>query len=218
MLAASDEPNLRAGIEFMRQYDAGCTIIRYPRDNVAEAPFYAVAPPYVLGKGAFICRSRDQLDPLRPGARGEARAARPDLAILAYGTEVYESAKAIDELTAQGYDVALYDARFAKPVDIELVEGLVRLGVPILTVEDHFLPGGFGSCVLEACSDQRVPTDLIHRLAMPERWVYQASRKAQLAEVGLDAAGIARRVREILDKARGPKVVVVDSSHSTAVR
>jgi 1-deoxy-D-xylulose-5-phosphate synthase len=214
MLAASDEPNLRAGLEFMRTYDAGCSIIRYPRDNVADPPLFAAVPPYVLGQGLFIRRSAGAPDPLHPGSRAGAR--RPDLAILAYGTEVYESAKALDELTSQGYDVALYDARFAKPVDMELVEGLVRLGVPILTVEDHFLPGGFGSCVLEACNDRRVPTDLIHRLAMPERWVYQATRKAQLAEVGLDAAGIARKVREVLDPVRAPKLVVVDANPALA--
>jgi 1-deoxy-D-xylulose-5-phosphate synthase len=109
----------------------------------------------------------------------------------------------MEELEQQGYDVALYDARFAKPVDMALVQNLVALGMPILTVEDHFLPGGFGSCVLEECSNRRIPTDLIHRLAMPERWIYQASRKAQLAEVGLDAAGIARKVREVLD--HGPQ-------------
>jgi 1-deoxy-D-xylulose-5-phosphate synthase len=209
MLAASDEPNLRAGLEFMRSYDAGCTVIRYPRDSVADPPLFSAVPPYVPGRGVFIRRSRGAADPLHLDAHGSP-GARPDLAIVAYGTEVYQAVKALDELGAQGYDIALYDARFAKPVDMELVGGLVRLGVPILTVEDHFLPGGFGSCVLESCNDRRVPTDLIHRLAMPERWVHQASRKAQLAEVGLDAAGISRKVRDLLDRTRAPKLVVVD--------
>jgi 1-deoxy-D-xylulose-5-phosphate synthase len=217
MLAASDEQNLKAGLEFMRTYDSGCSIIRYPRDSVAEKPLHPQVTPYVLGKGAFIRRSNGAGDPLVEKAEGGTRKAevvngstdqringltssgRPQLAILAYGTEVYEASKAIDELTPQGYDIALYDARFAKPIDIEMVAGLIQRGIPILTVEDHFLPGGFGSCVLEACNDRRLPTDRIHRLAMPERWVYQASRKAQLAETGLDAAGIARKVREVLD-------------------
>ena len=107
---------------------------------------------------------------------------------------------ALPELEQQGYDVALYDARFAKPVDIELVKQLIEAGTPILTVEDHFVTGGFGTCVLEACNELGLSTDLINRLGMPEKWVYQASRKIQLAEVGIDAAGIARKVREILTK------------------
>ena len=203
MLAASDEPNLKAGLEFMRTYDAGCSVMRYPRDAVAPEPLTANPPPFELGKAVFIQRTGNLPDPAADNARLETRNSRPQLAILAYGTEVYEAARAMEELERQGYDVALYDARFAKPVDMALVQKLVALSVPILTIEDHFLPGGFGSCVLEECNNRRIPTDLIHRLAMPERWVYQASRKAQLAEVGLDAAGIARAVREILD--RGPQ-------------
>ncbi|MCX5662183.1 MAG: 1-deoxy-D-xylulose-5-phosphate synthase [Planctomycetota bacterium] len=185
MLAASDEGNLRAGLEFMRTYDAGCSVIRYPRDAVAETQVVANVPAYELGKAALI----------KP-----AKGAKADIAILAYGTEVYEAHKALADLEKQGYDVALYDARFAKPVDVELVRQLVEAGIPILTVEDHFITGGFGACVLEACNQNRIPTDLIHRLAMPEKWVYQASRKFQLGEVGLDATGIARKVRQVLDQ------------------
>ena len=121
------------------------------------------------------------------------------MAILAYGPEVYEAAKAIGELELQGYDIALYDARFAKPVDVELIRELVETGIPILTIEDHALVGGFGACVLEACNDERIETDRIYRMGMPEGWIYQDTRDGQLEQVGLDASGIARTVRQILD-------------------
>ncbi len=185
LLAASDEPNLRAGLEFMRTYDAGCSVIRNPRDAVAVNPLAKDVAPFELGKPVLV----------KP-----AKSGKPDIAILAYGTEVYEALAAIAELEKQGYDIALYDARFAKPVDVELVRQLVEAGTPILTVEDHFITGGFGDCVVESCNVHRIATDLIYRVAMPQHWVYQASRKAQLAEVGLDAAGIARRVRQVLDQ------------------
>ena len=184
LLAASDEPNLRAALEFMRTYDQGASFVRYPRDNVVADPVQEKVPPYVPG----------QANLLRP-----AKGAKPDLAIFAYGAEVYEALKAMDELEPQGYDVAVYDARFAKPVDINLLEQLIKAGVLILTVEDHALAGGFGSCVLEACNDGSLQTDRIHRLGMPEKWVCQDSRANQLALVGLDAAGIARKVRRIVD-------------------
>lgn len=185
LLAPSDEPNMKAALEFMCQYETGPSFVRYPRGNVVDPPLFEEVPPFELGKGVL----------LKP-----ARTKRPDIAILAYGLEVYEAAQAIEELERQGYDVALYDARFAKPVDVELVRTLVDAGVTILTVEEHTLAGGFGSCVLEACVERHISTDSIHCLGMPEDWVYQDSRSGQLELTGLDAAGIARRVRAILDK------------------
>src|SRR5690606_24539597 len=113
------------------------------------------------------------------------RGEKPDIAIIAYGTPVYDALAAAAELEKQAYDVAVYDGRFAKPIDVELLRELTTAGVPILTVEDHAVAGGFGSCVLEACNDNRLPTSRIHRLGLPMRWIYQDSRAKQLAEVGL---------------------------------
>lgn len=192
MLAASDEPNLRAGLEFMRAYDAGCTVIRYPRDNVASLPVQAEVPPYELGKAHLI-------KPASNPVYGDA-------VILAYGVMVYEALAAIEDLQPQGYDVALYDARFAEPVDIQLLEKVIQAGTPIITVEDHALVGGFGAKVLEACNERRLATDLIYRLAMPKRWSYQDSRGNQLAEAGLDASGISRAVRNILSERETPSL------------
>jgi 1-deoxy-D-xylulose-5-phosphate synthase len=199
-LAVSDEVNLVAALEFMRTYDAGASVVRYPRDSVAAKPVQENVPPYELGKANLV----------RPH-RGDGL---PDVAILAYGTQVYEALAAVRELDAQGYNVAIYDARFAKPVDIELISSLIQQGITILTVEDHALVGGFGSLVLEACNAQGLSTDRVHRLGMPEKWIYQDSRSNQLAEVGLDAAGIARRVRQIIENAGGSNpasgIVTVD--------
>lgn len=183
-LAASDESNLRAGLEFMRNYEDGASVIRYPRDNVPVDELQKDVPPFQLGKANLI----------RP-----AKSAKPDLAILAYGIMVYQAAEAVENLAKQGYDIALYDARFAMPVDAELIHKLVRAGVPIITVEDHAVIGGLGTSVLEACNEAGLNAQSVHRLGMPNRWVYQNSRAKQLAEVGLDAAGIARKIRDIVD-------------------
>lgn len=188
LLAASDEPNLRAGLEFMRQYEDGASFIRYPRDSVPAEPLQTDVPPFELGKANLVV---------------PAQSKRPHMAILAYGAMVYQAAEALDELHQQGYDVSLYDARFAKPVDIELVRTLLEAGTPVLTVEDHTLTGGFGAAVLEAANQCRISTDRLHRLGMPEAWLHQDSRKGQLADAGLDAAGIARRIRQILADMNG---------------
>jgi len=204
MLAVSDEENLVAGLEFMRAYDAGASFIRYPRENVPDEPVVKDVPAYKLGKGVFIKRTGDRKDPVSatPDTSG-GRHPTPDLALFAYGTLVYDAATAMKELEQQGYDIALYDARFAKPVDVELVEALVKQNIPVLTIEDHALAGGLGAAVLEALSDRRVSSDLVYRSAMPEKWLHQDSRAGQLADAGLDAAGIARKVRQILDERNG---------------
>jgi 1-deoxy-D-xylulose-5-phosphate synthase len=186
LLSPIDEPTLKGSLRFMANYDAAASFVRYPRDNVAEKPVQDNPPVFELGKANLI---------------RAAKGAKPDVAILAYGIIAYNALAAADQLAEQGYDVAVYDARFAKPVDINLLRELVEQGTPIITIEENALAGGFGSAVLEACNELHISTDQITRLGMPMKWVYQDSRKSQLAEVGLDVAGIARSTREAIDRA-----------------
>jgi hypothetical protein len=102
---------------------------------------------------------------------------------------------AADTLAARGISTTVADARFAKPVDADLLRDLISRGIPVLTVEDHSIRGGFGSCVLEACADLGLDTRLVTRLALPDHWIYQGERREQLIESGLDAASIARAIR-----------------------
>jgi len=183
LLAAIDEPTLRAALEFMRTYDAGPSAVRYPRDEVPASPQGAATPPFELGRANCL---------------GEGH----ELAILAYGHPAHAALAARARLAQGGRSIAVWDARFAKPIDVELLRTLVGTGVPILTVEDHHVAGGFGAAVLEACSDAGLPTDAIHRLGLPDRFVHHGSRGDQLAEVGIDAAGIARAAAELLERHR----------------
>ncbi len=184
LLAAGDEPTLKAALRFMKDYNDGATFLRYPRDNVADHPLQSGSecPPFELGKANLLI----------------APDAKPDLVVLAYGMPVYNAMEAIKSLNDEDYDIALYDARFAKPVDIELLRKVIGAGVPILTVEEHALAGGFGSAVLEACNEAGLPTQGIKRLGLPMKWIKQAGRGEQLAEVGLDAGSIAQTIREVL--------------------
>ena len=181
LMAAMDEPSLKAAMHFMAEFDAGLSAVRYPRDSVSSMFTNDACPAFVFGQ-----------------ARPLITHAHPVAAILAYGTMAIESGTALQELTAEGIEVDLYDARFAKPIDSALLKTLVSKGIPILTVEDHSIRGGFGSCVLEACNEHGLDARQIHRLAMPDSWVYQAERSEQLAEVGLDASSIASKVRALI--------------------
>ncbi|MDH3583321.1 MAG: hypothetical protein OER86_03820, partial [Phycisphaerae bacterium] len=91
-------------------------------------------------------------------------------------------------------------------------------GQPVLTVEDHALAGGFGSCVLEACHEQGLPTQRLSRLGLADRWIHHGGRREQLAEAGIDAAAIARRVREMLDAPAQAPQVNVDLAERRSIR
>ncbi|MEQ8317695.1 MAG: 1-deoxy-D-xylulose-5-phosphate synthase [Phycisphaerales bacterium] len=180
IMAAIDEPSLRASLEFMRDYDRGLSSVRYPRDDVSDR-FAGSCPAFELGKARLLTEGVD----------------KPDAAILAFGVPALACVEVAESLSPDR-SIAVYDARFAKPVDRSLLRELVEAGVPIMTVEEHTLQGGFGSAVLEAIEEMGLRGAIIRRLGLPDRWIKQDGRKAQLAEVGLDAAGIEKQVRALL--------------------
>jgi 1-deoxy-D-xylulose-5-phosphate synthase len=171
--------------------------IRYPRDNVPASNFEQVIDESLreqASKEWQVGRSRV----LREGT---------DATILVYGALAQNAMAAADELSTDGLSVGVIDARFCKPLDGEMLSRLLKPGHPVLTVEDHSLQNGFGSAVLEYAVLHQLPTEDITRLGMPDRLIAHASRKEQLAEVGLDAAGIARTARDAI-RAAGRKQVL----------
>jgi len=177
LAAPRDGPSLAALLRWA--VDLGRPVaLRYPR---AELP--ADIPP--------LCGPRGEVEL----GRGELLAQGEHVAILAYGAAVAEAFAALRELEREGIRVTLADARFAKPVDAELVGRLARSHERILTVEDGALDGGFGSAVMEAAAEY---AGRVVRLGVPDRFIAHASRAEQLAECSLDSPGIARAVRELL--------------------
>jgi len=181
IMGALDEPSMKAALEFMATHEAGITSLRYPREGVSDRFTGTPCPPFELGK-----------------ARALVKHAKPDVAILAFGTMAHESAEAIAQLGE--YTVDLYDARFAKPVDAALLKDLLGRGIPVVTVEDHSIRGGFGACVLEACNEHGLDSRLVTRLAIPDHWIHHGERKEQLVDAGLDPASIARAVRGAIER------------------
>ncbi|HYE03442.1 MAG TPA: transketolase C-terminal domain-containing protein, partial [Phycisphaerales bacterium] len=192
VMAAIDEPSLRAALEFMRGHEAGVSSVRYPRDTVCGRLADGPCPPFELG------RARALTPELEPDEACEA----PACAVLAFGTPALDALAAAERLAGE-YRVAVYDARFAKPVDRELVRRLLSDGVPIVTVEDHALIGGFGAAVLEAAQEMGLDASGVVRLGLPDAWIIQDPRPVQLAEAGIDAAGIVRAVRQARDRREG---------------
>ena len=151
-------------------------LIRYPRDE-AYAPWTASAP-IALGRAEVLQRGRGVM-------------------VWAYGQMVRPCAEAIAALGPAGAGITLVNARFAKPFDAELLRELAADHDAVLTVEDHALPGGFGSAVAEAVGDLGLELR-VHRAGVRDELVAHASRSQQLAAQGLDPAGLARRLRRML--------------------
>ena len=177
LMAASDEDSLKAALEFMRPLDTGVSAVRYPRDNVPDLGA-GECPAFELGK-----------------ARALVTHENPDAAVLAYGT-MCESALEATKALGPEHRVSVYDARFAKPVDRDLIRDLLTRGIPIITVEDHSVVGGFGTAVVEAASELGLDAGRITRLGIPDSWLYQDSRLSQLESAGLDPVSIARAIRQ----------------------
>ncbi|MCC7292898.1 MAG: 1-deoxy-D-xylulose-5-phosphate synthase [Phycisphaerales bacterium] len=175
LMAPMDEVELRGAMELGLTLDGPCAI-RYPRDNV-PAPM-PDCPPFELGRAR---RLRD----------GE------DAVLLCYGVTCSAALAAAEMLSQEGIEVGVINARFAKPIDRQMVREAFDLGVPVITVEDHSVSAGFGSAVLETAQELGLPVRDMTRLGLPaDRFIRHASRAAQLAEVGINAEGIARTVRQ----------------------
>jgi len=190
LLAAIDEQSLKQGLQFMLEYNDGLSAIRYPRDSVSDA--LSDSPPFILGKSHQLLRTEN-----------------PKLAILAYGTPAIDSLEAVKRVDSDAIDV--YDARFAKPVDGELIESILLASIPIITVEDHSVIGGFGSAIIEEAISRKLDTTLITTLGLPDRFIGHGSRKEQLEDAGIDAVSIAAVATRILSTIPSESPVIITS-------
>jgi 1-deoxy-D-xylulose-5-phosphate synthase len=141
------------------------------------------------------------------GRLARAVAGKPDVCVVAIGATVRPAVAAAEALAAEGVAVSVVDARFAKPLDEELIAGEVARARRVVTVEEGCLPGGFGAAVLEALERRGLLAEGIptRRLGLPDAFVTHGDPAKQRAELGLDKDGIARACRELAGdrKARG---------------
>jgi 1-deoxy-D-xylulose-5-phosphate synthase len=147
----------------------------------------------------------------KPLEIGKGRVLREgsSVAILSFGARLKECMKAADDLAAQGISVTVADARFAKPLDTDLVLRLARAHEVLLTVEEGSV-GGFGSHVLELLSqkgllDQGVK---VRNLVLPDIFQDHDAPAAMYAAAGLDAKGIAAQALHALGKSADARIML----------
>jgi 1-deoxy-D-xylulose-5-phosphate synthase len=165
---------LRAGVE----HTAGPFSLRYPRDVV----------PAPAGEMADIAAA--------PYATWEVLRRGSEVAIFAVGTMVGNAMKAAESLAAEGLDVTVVNCRYLKPHDEVTLAAILASHKQILVVEEGTVVNGFGA-YMASVIERHDPAVRVQAHGVPDRIIYSAPRAKQLASLGLDAAGIAERVRAL---------------------
>ena len=166
----------------------GPAAMRYPRGNGVGADIQREPELLEIGKGEI----------LRDGG---------EIAIVAYGAMVHPSLAAAEKLANKDHiETTVVNARFVKPLDAPLLLVLARTKRLIVTVEEAYLAGGFGSAVLELLEENGLQDKVrVVRMGIPDRLITHGDAKLLLAKYGLDADGIYNRVKEsieVLDERR----------------
>jgi 1-deoxy-D-xylulose-5-phosphate synthase len=177
VMAPKDEPELQRMLATAVKHP-GPISVRYPRGG---------------GPGAALLEDPEPL----PVGVGEALREGDDVAIIAFGYGVTAALQAAEQLAGEDIQATVINARFAKPLDSELILEAARRCKQVVTVEDGVRMGGFGSAVLEMLQDHgcRVP---VLRLGIPDRFIEHGKREKLLEMLGLDGPGVAKSVREFV--------------------
>jgi 1-deoxy-D-xylulose-5-phosphate synthase len=176
VMAAADEAELKHMVRTAAAYDAGPISFRYPRGEGVGVQLPERGEILEIGKGRVM----------KQGTK---------VALLSFGTRLADCLLAAEDLDAAGLSTTVVDARFAKPLDHDLIRQLARHHAVLVTVEEGAV-GGFGSQVVQLlASEGLLDNGLKFRsLVLPDLWMDQAKPEVMYAKAGLDAAGITQTV------------------------
>jgi 1-deoxy-D-xylulose-5-phosphate synthase len=180
IMAAADEAELVHMVATAAAIDDGPSAIRYPRGEGMGIPLPPFGVPLEIGKGRV----------LREGTK---------VALFSFGTRLADCLKAADELAALGLSTTVADARFAKPLDSDLLLRLAREHQVLITIEEGAI-GGFGAHVFQALAENGVLDSglKVRAMILPDIFIDQDSPAAMYARAGLDAKAIVAKTFEAL--------------------
>jgi 1-deoxy-D-xylulose-5-phosphate synthase len=189
LMAAADEAELVHMVATQVAIDDRPSALRYPRGEGRGVAMPEEGIPLEIGKGRI----------LREGHK---------VALFSYGARLGECLKAADELAAHGLSTTVADARFAKPLDTDLLLRLAREHEVLISIEEGAI-GGFGAHVLQTLADNGVlDTGLkVRCIILPDIFIDQDAPAAMYAKAGLDTRGIVAKVFEALGKDAGVETV-----------
>lgn len=179
LMMPKDENEGRHMVYTALKYDGGPIAMRFPRGN---------------GLGVALDEELKEI----PLGTWEVLKEGNDVCIFTFGTMIPMAMEAAKFLQKQGISVKVVNARFIKPLDEAMLEAIFRTGMPVLTVEEAVLAGGFGSAVLEFAGDHGFSDRIIRRIGIPDRFVEHGSVKELWQEIGLTKDRLIQEVRQIL--------------------
>jgi 1-deoxy-D-xylulose-5-phosphate synthase len=182
VMAAADEAELVHMVATQVAINDRPSALRYPRGEGLGVEMPAEGVPLEIGKGRI----------LREGHK---------VALFSFGARLGEALKAADELAAHGLSTTVADARFAKPLDVDLLMKLAREHEVLITIEEGSI-GGFGAYVLQTLADAGALENglRVRTMVLPDIFIDQDTPAAMYAQAGLDAKGIVTKVFEALGK------------------
>jgi 1-deoxy-D-xylulose-5-phosphate synthase len=189
VMAAADEAELVHMVATAAAIDDRPSALRYPRGEGLGVPMPTEGKPLEIGKGRI----------LREGTK---------VALFSLGARLGECLKAADELATYGLSTTVADARFAKPLDVEMLLRLAREHEVLLTIEEGSI-GGFGAYVLQTLAEHGVLDRglKVRSMVLPDIFIDQDSPNAMYAQAGLDAKGIVAKAFEALGQNMRGEVV-----------
>lgn len=162
------------------KYNDGPIAMRFPRGNGYGVPMDEVLRTIPIGTW----------ETLREGK---------DAAILTFGTTIPMALEAANLLQKQGLSIKVINARFIKPLDEKMLKELLETNMPILTIEEAVLQGGFGSAVLEFAHSQKF-TNVIDCMGIPDKFIEHGSVNELLREIGLTKEEVVKRIQAFSPK------------------
>jgi 1-deoxy-D-xylulose-5-phosphate synthase len=175
LMAPKDENELQHMVYTGLQHD-GPSAVRYPRGNGLGVEMDAELKALPIGKAEVLRRGSD-------------------VAIVAYGATVPAAVKAAELLAAEGIEAAVINARFAKPLDEELLAGLATTYGRILTVEENVEAGGFGAAVLEFYANRAADAPRVKVVGLPDHFIDHGPQAYRRDQFNLSAEGLVREVK-----------------------
>lgn len=180
VMSPKDENELVAMLTTAVNYRKSPIAIRYPRTQGTGST--AKPEKIRIGKGEVLRDGKDGF-------------------ILAIGSMVYPSIEASDILKKKGFDVGVFNARFAKPLDEDSIIEIAQKTKNIITCEENVLSAGFGSAVVELLIDKCVGVNFL-RVGIPDKFIEHGARKILLEKIGLTGSGIAKKAEQFLKDIR----------------
>lgn len=187
VMAPSDEAELALMMETSRCIDNMASAVRYPRGEGTGAKIPEKLEALPIGKGRIVKQGKD-------------------IAILSLGTRLQEVMKASEMLQEKGVNITVADARFAKPIDEELISKLAKAHRVLITIEEGSV-GGFGSWVSKYMDDAGLRDDgcMLRTMFLPDEFIDHDAPNKMYEYAGLNAKGIASEVMQFVEQKQQQK-------------